>query len=70
MNSIENSDGNIKSFNWTIVYEKPLINGGTKMLANLKPLNVNNAIKKGTDYPKWKTAISYNGTENYAKEKT
>lgn len=60
----------VKSFNWTIVHQKPLVAGGTNDISNLVPLNNNNAISKGDNYPKWKTTVFYNGKENILKEKS
>lgn len=60
----------VKSFNWTIVHQKPLTTGGTNDISNLVPLNNTNAISKGNNYPKWKTTVFYNGKENIFKEKS
>lgn len=60
----------VKSFNWTIVHQKPLTIGGTNDIGNLVPLNNTNAISKNNNYPKWKTTVFYNGKENIFKEKS
>lgn len=59
-----------KSYNWTIVCQRPLTAGGKIELNNLQPLNNTNALTKANNYPKWKTAISYNGKENILKQKS
>ncbi|WP_308149389.1 hypothetical protein [Spiroplasma sp. AdecLV25b] len=60
----------IKSFNWTIIHQKPLSSGGTNTISNLVPLNNTNTISKANNYPKWKTTVTYNGKENVFKEKS
>ncbi|WP_342276103.1 hypothetical protein [Spiroplasma endosymbiont of Nebria brevicollis] len=60
----------IKSFNWTIIHQKPLSSGGANNISNLVPLNNTNAISKANNYPKWKTTVTYNGKENVFKEKS
>lgn len=60
---------NIRSYNWTIVYQRPKSLGGTAELSNLWPLNCMNALTKGMDYPKWKTNVTFNGKDNCLKVK-
>lgn len=58
-----------KSLNWTIIHQCPLSHGGTSDISNLQPINNINAITKGNNYPRWKTAITFNGKQNILKRK-
>ncbi len=58
-----------KSLKWTIIYQCPLSHAGTSDISNLQPMNNINAITKGNDYPRWKTAITFNGEKNILKQK-
>ncbi|WP_339048101.1 hypothetical protein [Spiroplasma endosymbiont of Colias croceus] len=59
-----------KSYNWTIIHQRPLFHGGTSDISNLQPMNNTNAITKGNNYPRWKTAITFNGKQNFLKQKS
>lgn len=59
----------IKSYSWTIVHQRPLSHGGSFDISNLQPMNNANAIAKGNNYPRWKTAITFNGKQNVLKRK-
>ncbi|WP_425381434.1 hypothetical protein [Spiroplasma endosymbiont of Polydrusus pterygomalis] len=58
-----------KGLKWTIIYQCPLSHGGTSDISNLQPMNNINAITKANNYPRWKTAITFNGKENILKQK-
>lgn len=58
-----------KSLKWTIIYQCPLSHGGTSDISNLQPMNNINAITKGNNYPRWKTAITFNRKKNILKQK-
>ncbi|WP_375316957.1 hypothetical protein [Spiroplasma endosymbiont of Virgichneumon dumeticola] len=62
-------NNNVRSYSWTIVYQRPLVAGGTEETSNLWPLNCINALAKGQDYPKWQTTITFNGRQNVLKNK-
>ncbi|WP_339041518.1 hypothetical protein [Spiroplasma endosymbiont of Apeira syringaria] len=63
-------DDDPKSYNWTIIHQRPLFHGGTSDISNLQPMNNTNAITKGNNYPRWKTAIAFNGKQNFLKQKS
>ncbi len=54
----------IESLNWTIVYERPITNGGDSYTKNLVPMNNNNAVTKGNNFPNWATTITYDSKKN------
>lgn len=69
INSVKLND-DPKSYNWTIVYHRPLLHGGTCDISNLQPMNNTNAITKANNYPRWKTAITFDGKQNFLKQKS
>lgn len=62
----------IESLNWTIVYERPITNGGDKYTKNLVPMNNNNAVTKGNNFPSWTTTTTYDSKKrkNIFKKKS
>lgn len=54
----------VESLNWTIVYERPMTEGGTNYIKNLVPMNNNNAITKGNNFPNWTTSVTYDIKKN------
>lgn len=63
-----NDYGNRKAkYGWEIDHLKPIKMGGTDDLCNLLPLHWQNNQKKGDDFPKWKTEIASESTQNIEK---
>lgn len=61
--------GNVDSdYGWEIDHAKPVSQGGSDNLGNLRPLHWQNNRTKGNDYPKFKTSISSDGNKNVEKE--
>lgn len=62
----------IESLNWTIVYEQPITSGGSNYIKNLVPMNNNNAVTKGNNFPHWTTTATYDSkkTKNIFKKKS
>jgi hypothetical protein len=46
---------------WLITPYKPISKGGTDDIKNLLPMNINNSLKKGDNFPKFQTCISSMG---------
>lgn len=68
INNVKLNDDS-KNLNWTIIHQCPLSHGGTSDISNLQPMNNINAIAKGNNYPRWKTATTFNGKQNILKQK-
>lgn len=54
----------IESLNWTIVCERPITSGGDNYTKNLVPMNNNNAVTKGNNFPNWTTTTTYDSKKN------
>lgn len=51
-------------FGWEIDHLKPISKGGTDELFNLLPLQWENKVQKGDEYPVWNTSKSSEGNNN------
>lgn len=56
-------------YGWEIDHVKPLAQGGEDILSNYLPLQWQNNVKKGDNYPRWSTAITADGQNNVEIEK-
>lgn len=56
-------------YGWEIDHIKPLALGGSDDLDNFLPLQWNNYIRKGDDYPRWSTEMTADGSNNIELEK-
>ena len=54
-------------YGWEIDHRKPVAKGGTDDLNNLDPLQWDNNLTKGDDYPSWTTSVSSEGSKNIPK---
>lgn len=62
--------GNRKSqYGWEIDHLKPLSLNGEDTLNNYLPLQWQNNVRKGDDYPRWATAVTSDGQNNIEMEK-
>lgn len=56
-------------YGWEIDHLKPLAQGGAEDPSNYLPLQWQNNVRKGDDYPRWATAVSADGQNNIELEK-
>lgn len=49
---------------WEIDHRKPVSNGGSDDISNLRPLQWANNRSKGDDYPKWSSVVGSDGSKN------
>lgn len=56
-------------YGWEIDHLKPLSIGGAEDSSNYLPLQWQNNVRKGDDYPRWTTAVSADGQNNIEFEK-
>lgn len=56
-------------YGWEKDHLKPLSLGGQEVLDNLYPLQWQNNLRKGDDYPRWSTAVTADGQKNVELEK-
>ena len=56
-------------YGWEIDHLKPLSLDGADDLTNWIPLQWQNNVRKGDNYPRWATAVSSDGRNNVAIEK-
>lgn len=56
-------------YGWEIDHLKPLAQGGEEDMDNYLPLQWQNNVKKGDDYPRWATAVTADGQNNVEQEK-
>lgn len=62
--------GNRKSqYGWEIDHLKPLSQGGEELNTNYLPLQWQNNVRKGDNYPRWATAVTADGQNNVEQEK-
>jgi len=61
--------GEIHNFGWEIDHIYPLSQGGDNKLENLRPMHYLNNRSKASDYPRYKVAITSNGTRNEETDK-
>jgi len=54
-------------YGWEVDHRKPVAKGGTDDLSNLDPLQWENNVTKGDDYPSWKTSVSSDGNKKILK---
>ena len=67
---IKKTDRRVNSqYGWEIDHLKPLSLGGTEDSSNYLPLQWQNNVRKGDDYPRWATAVSADGQNNIELEK-
>jgi hypothetical protein len=57
------------SFGWEIDHIYPRAKGGEDYFGNLRPIQWENNIKKGDDYPKYKAIVSSDGNKYSREEK-
>ena len=51
-------------FGWEIDHLKPLAQQGDESIKNYLPLQWQNNVRKGDDYPRWATAVTSDGQNN------
>lgn len=56
-------------YGWEIDHMKPLSLGGAEDESNYIPLQWQNNVRKGDNYPRWATAVTADGQNNVEKEK-
>lgn len=56
-------------YGWEIDHLKPLSKDGLDDSTNWLPLQWQNNVRKGDDYPRWATAVTSDGRNNIAVEK-
>lgn len=56
-------------YGWEIDHLKPLSQDGEEVMTNYLPLQWQNNVRKGNDYPRWATAVSADGQNNIEIEK-
>ena len=56
------------SFGWEIDHVYPVALGGGDDLQNLRPMQWENNVSKGDDYPSYKSKIQSDGNKNVYKE--
>ena len=54
-------------YGWEADHRKPVAKCGTDDLINLDPLQWENNVTKGDDYPSWTTSVSSEGSRNIPK---
>lgn len=57
-------------YGWEIDHLKPVSLEGQDALDNLYPLQWQNNLRKGDDYPRWSTAVTADGQKNVELEKS
>lgn len=57
-------------YGWEIDHLKPLSQGGEEAMTNYLPLQWQNNVRKGDDYPRWTTAVTADGRNNVEQEKS
>ena len=56
-------------YGWEIDHLKPLAQGGEEVMTNYLPLQWQNNVRKGDNYPRWATAVAADGQNNVEQEK-
>lgn len=56
-------------YGWEIDHLKPLSQGGEEVMTNYLPLQWQNNVRKGDNYPRWATAVAADGQNNVEQEK-
>lgn len=56
-------------FGWVVDHIFPIILGGDDQVDNLRPMQWENCLAKGNDYPYYKSVIVANGNENIRRER-
>ncbi len=56
-------------YGWEIDHLMPLSQGGEEIITNYLPLQWQNNVRKGDDYPRWATAVTADGQNNVEQEK-
>ena len=56
-------------YGWEIDHLKPLSQGGEEVGTNYLPLQWQNNVRKGDNYPRWATAVTADGQNNVEQEK-
>lgn len=56
-------------YGWEIDHLKPLSMGGEEEITNYLPLQWQNNVRKGENYPRWATAVTSDGQNNVEQEK-
>ena len=56
-------------YGWEIDHLKPLAQGGEEVMTNYLPLQWQNNVRKGDNYPRWTTAVAADGQNNVEQEK-
>jgi hypothetical protein len=56
-------------YGWEIDHLKPVSLNGADNISNYLPLQWQNNVKKGDDYPRWTTAVTSDGQNNIEREK-
>lgn len=56
-------------YGWEIDHLKPLSQGGEETMANYLPLQWQNNVRKGDNYPRWATAVTADGQNNVEQVK-
>lgn len=56
-------------YGWEIDHLKPVVKNGADDQSNYLPLQWQNNIRKGDDYPRWATAVTSDGQNNIEREK-
>ena len=57
------------NFGWEIDHIYPISRGGDNKIDNLRPMHYLNNRSKANDYPRYKVAITSNGTRNEEADK-
>lgn len=56
-------------YGWEVDHLKPVSKGGKDVMSNYLPLQWQNNVRKGDDYPRWATAVTADGQNNKEVDK-
>ena len=66
---MRDKNGEIHNYGWEIDHIYPVSQGGDNKIENLRPMHYLNNRSKANDYPRYKVAITSNGTRNEETDK-